>query len=141
MSRRSLAVGDVFTIPINSSRVGLGQVAATYLKDAYYFAVFDVEASPDEIDIDDAIARPVILLALSFDAKVAAGDWTVVGRRPVRDDIPLPAVKEMVGGPKRVDVVDFSGTRRRAASDAEQEFLSYRNIVAPVRLEKALRAK
>jgi hypothetical protein len=43
--------------------------------------------------------------------------------------------------PPRVDVVDFSGTRRRPATPAEEMALPNRKLVAPVRLERALRAK
>jgi len=35
---------------------------------------------------------------------------------------------------------DYSGTRGRLATDAEADFLDYRTIVAPVILERALRA-
>ena len=83
----------------------------------------------------------IAFLALSTDGKIAVGHWEVVGNQPVRDGIPFPAFKEMVGGPERVDVVDYSGKRRRLARGAEAEWLPNRKIVAPVRLEKALRAK
>jgi len=36
--------------------------------------------------------------------------------------------------------VDYSGTRRRRATKAEATSLPYRRIVAPVRLERALKA-
>jgi len=140
--RLKLKTGDVFAVPIHETRVGVGQIVATYGKDAYYFAIFDVVA-PDSasIDLEQATHGRLMFLALSLDAKFAAGHWSVVGTRPVRDGIPLPAFKEVVGGPERVDVVDFSGERRRRAQPAEAELLPNRKIVAPVRLEKALRAK
>ena len=141
MSRAKLHVGDVFRLPIDADRAGVGQVVATYLKNAYYLALFDVCMPVAELDVDEAITRPVIFMALTFDAKFAAGHWTIVGNRPVRADMPLPAVKEMVGEPDRVDVVDHTGSRRRAATDYERDVLPYRSIVAPVRLEKALRAR
>ena len=142
MSRLKLKTGDVFAVPIDEARVGVGQIVATYGKDAYYFAIFDVTASDlGSIDLEQAPQQRVVFLALSLDAKLAAGHWSIVGHRPVREGMPLPAFKETVGSPDRIDVVDYSGERRRPAQAAEVELLSNRKVVAPVRLEKALRAK
>lgn len=142
MSLVRLRVGDVFSVPLDDRRFGLAQVVATYGKDAYFFALFEPAFARDEqLDLEQALRAPVALLALSLDAKIAAGDWVVLGNQPVAEGMPLPAFKEMVGGPDRVDVVDFSGERRRRARGEEAEWLPNRKIVAPVRLEKALKAK
>lgn len=142
MSRLNLRTGDVFSVPIDDERVGVGQIVATYGKDAYYFAIFDsVAASGASIQIDEALNERIVFIALSLDAKLAVGHWSVVGNRPVRPEMPLPAFKEAVGGPERIDVVDYSGHRRRPAQGAEAQLLPNRRVVAPVRLEKALRAK
>lgn len=142
MSRLKLKIGDVFSLPIDDERVGFGQIVATYGKDAYYFAIFDsVAAAGTSIDLDKALNERIVFLALSLDAKLAVGHWSVVGNRPVRPGTPLPAFKEAVGGPERIDVVDYSGQRRRPAQGAEADLLPNRKVVAPVRLEKALRAK
>jgi hypothetical protein len=141
VSRSKLKVGDVFTVPIDESRTGVGQVVGTYGKDAYYFAIFDVAGPADSLDVDDAVGKRVLFLALSLDAKLAAGHWSVIDHRPVRSDMPLPAFKEAVGAPGRVDVVDHAGQRRRPAQGSEAQLLPNRKVVAPVRLEKALRAK
>jgi hypothetical protein len=142
MRRLSLKTGDVFSVPIDGDRVGVGQIVGTYGEHAYYFAIFDaVSAVGVPVDLDRAVRERVVFLALSLDAKFAVGDWAVIGSRAVRDDMPLPAFKEMVGGPERIDVVDYSGRRRRPAAAAESELLPNRKVVAPVRLEKALRAK
>lgn len=142
MSRRRLKVGDVFTVPIDDGRAGIGQIVATYGKDAYYFAIFDVVApNSGSIDLEQALNARVVFLALSLDAKLAAGHWALVGHQPVRQDMPLPAFKEAVGSPDRIDVVDYAGEQRRPAEGAEAELLPNRKVVAPVRLEKALRAK
>jgi len=137
-----LAVGDVFIVPVGDGRVGVGQIVGTYGKDAYYFAIFDTVLPLDEAGdrLSEALACPVLFLALSMDAKLHVGHWTVVGRAPVAADMPLPAYKEAVGVPSHVEVVDYSGTRRRPATPIEAEALPNRKVVAPVRLEKALRA-
>lgn len=137
-----LRVGDVFSVPLDDRSFGVGQVVATFGKNAYFLALFaPAFAREERLDLEQALGSPVALLALSLDAKIAAGDWVVLGNEPVAHDLPLPAYKEMVGGPERVDVVDFSGERRRRAQGDEAERLPNRKIVAPVRLEKALKAK
>lgn len=142
MSRFKLNLGDIFSVPIDDSRVGVGQVVATYGKSAEYFAIFDVVApDPASIDIDQAIQGRVMFLALSNDAKLHAGHWTVVGNRPVAEDMPLPAWREVFPAEGRVDVVDYSGQHRRPAQDAEPEVLPDRELFAPALLEDALRAK
>lgn len=142
MGRFKLNVGDVFSVPIDDSRVGVGQVVATFGKSAEYLAIFDTVASdPGSIDIDRALQSRVMFLALSNDAKLYAGHWTLVGTRPVAEDMPLPAWREVFTVERRVDVVDYSGQRRRPAQESEADLLPDRTFVAPARLEKALRAK
>jgi hypothetical protein len=102
-------VGDVFTVPLDDARVGFGQVVAEYLqKGHFYVALFEpafpVGALPNARDVP---ALPIAFLALSMDAKVHAGHWVVVGNAPLPERLPLPAFKEVVGSPQRVDVVDY----------------------------------
>ena len=142
MSGLKLRAGDVFTVPIEGSRVGVGQIVASYRKDAFYFAIFDTTSEDAAaVDLEHATRQGVVFLALSLDAKLAAGHWKVIGHLPVRSEMPLPAFKEVVGSPDRVDVVDYTGERRRPARGGEVHLLPNRKVVAPVRLEKALRAK
>jgi hypothetical protein len=142
LSEDRLRLGDVFVLSLDDERIGIGQVVATYRDDAYFFALFSPAYERDQLpDLRDVLQEPIAVLALSLDAKVAVGDWIVIGNLPVADDIPLPAYKEMVGSPERVDVVDFSGEQRRPARGEEAEWLPNRKVVAPVRLERALRAR
>lgn len=142
MTRRQVRVGDVFTMPLDDARVGYGQIVAKYGKDAYFFAIFeDVHPRGSEPDIAEVLGGRILFLALSLDAKLAADHWQVVEQRPVREDVPLPAYKEVAGTPDQVDVVDYTGQRRRRSNPGESRLLRYRKVVAPVRLEKALRAR
>ncbi len=142
MSTKRLQLGDVFTIPLDEARVGFGQVVAKYHDEGYYFAIFDHAYGRSALPaIHDVVSGPIAFLALSFDGKVYAGQWQVIGSAPVRKDLPLPAYKESVGTPDQIDVVDYSGQRRRRAAARELDVLPNRKFVAPVRLEKALRAR
>lgn len=139
--RQHPKVGDVFLIPAGEGSVGIGQVAATYGKDAYFLAVFGVVAEEDAASrLRDALAGEVLFFGLSLDAKFYVGHWRIVSNLSVRADLPFPAYKEAVMSPDRIDVVDYSGLRRRPASKDEVGGLSCRTIVAPVRFERALRA-
>lgn len=143
LPRHHLALGDVFTIPIDESRFGVGQIVGKYLKDAYYVVVYNtITASTDEPATIVSIVSHAdpLLLALTFDAKFRAGHWRVVGNADLPPAIRLPAHKEMVGSPGRVDVVDYSGRRRRPATGNEASTLQNREVVAPVRIEKAARS-
>lgn len=140
MSKLKLRIGDVFSVPLDDTRIGLGQIVATFRKGVYYFALFSPAYARDApIDLAQAVQEPLALLGLSFDAKIYVGDWVVLGNQPVAEGMPLPAYKE--GGPGWDHVVDYSGTRRRPAQGQEGEWLPFRTFVAPVRLEKALKAK
>lgn len=142
MVNSRLTLGDVFVVPVGDGRAGVGQIVGVYGKDAYYFAIFDTVLPIDEAEgrASEAVGTPLLFLALSMDAKLHAGHWTVVARAPVATDVPLQAYKEMVGVPSQFEVVDYSGTRRRSATPIEAEALPNRKVVAPVLLEKALRA-
>lgn len=141
--RPELRVGDIFSIPIEKKeRVGYGQIAASWGEGHYYFAVFDRTYPVDEEpEIDQIVSTPVVLLALSLDALLFHKHWRVVGHRDVDEAaIPFPAYKEGVSPPGTFDVVDYTGTRRRVATDDEVDRLPFRKVVAPIRVEKALRA-
>jgi hypothetical protein len=137
-----LQIGDVLIIPIDDGRAGVGQVVATYEKNVYYVAVFEailpIAAASNRAH--EALGSRILFLAPTFDAKVHVGDWTVVGRAPVAASVPLPAYQIAMGTPADIHVVDYTGHRMRPATPAEIERLPARTIVAPVRLEKALRA-
>ncbi len=136
-------VGDVFIVPTGDGRAAVGQVVGSYGRHAYYFAIFDFILPLEDAvrRASEALTAPLLLLGLSLDAKIHSGEWTVVARAPVDAALPLPAYKESVGDPPRVDVVDYSGQRRRTATAAEAEWLPNRKVVAPVRLERALKAQ
>ncbi|MCL2422853.1 MAG: hypothetical protein FWD11_03000, partial [Micrococcales bacterium] len=136
-----LELGDVFSMPLDRSRAGIGQVVATYGQGAFYFAIFDLLVHPDAVEasIDTALAAAVLFLAPSLDSRLPVPYLTVVGSRPVRPGLPLPAHRE-IDADNLVQVVDYSGRRRRPATDEEARRLQNRRFIAPLRLARALRA-
>ena len=137
MTRARIKIGDVFTVPVDSERVGVGQVVATYKKDGYFFAIFDRAYSRASMPVlGEAIRGRLLFLALSLDAKIAAGHRQIIGNGPVASDLPLPAFKEVVGTPDQVDAVDCSGERRRRATDDAAALLPDRTVLSPARWRK-----
>ncbi|MCL2455475.1 MAG: hypothetical protein FWD18_09310 [Micrococcales bacterium] len=136
-----LELGDVFAVPLDADRAGVGQVVATYGQGAFYFAIFDLMVHPDEAHacVDEALAADLLFLAPSLDSRLPVPYLTVIGSRPVRPGLPLPAHRE-VDADNLVQVVDYSGRRRRPATDDEARRLQNRRFVAPLRLARALRA-
>lgn len=142
MKRPALSVGDVFTIQIDAGRRGIGQIVEKFGRNAYYLAVFDSAWPIDvPIDLDQAIRSRVMFLALSLDAKFHVGDWTVIGNRPSDLNRLLPAFRELSVTPEGTKIVDYSGRQQRPATVEESTRVPFRKIVAPVRLEKGLRAR
>ncbi|CAO1651121.1 Immunity protein 26 of polymorphic toxin system [Salinibacterium sp. NYA9b] len=139
---KKIVIGDVFIVPTGDGRAGVGQVVGLYRKSYYYFAIFDA-VLPLEVAAEraiEALTSPVLFLALSLDAKIYVGHWTVVTRTAVHAAVRLPAYKVAMGTIDNIHVIDYSGTRSRPATRAEINFLQYRRTVAPAILEGALRA-
>jgi hypothetical protein len=131
-------VGDFFFIPINDERNAVGQIVAQYLA-GYYLAVFDTEVDGHFIDAKRLREASILFLVLSFDALFLNGMWPLDGNGELPASIPFPAYVTAVGQGKHV-TEDYSGTMRRASSVEEVAQLRNRKFVAPIRIEKAVKA-
>jgi hypothetical protein len=130
-------VGDVFLIPLDPDRYGIGQIAGDW-KGELYVVVYDKVVSREVslADVDDAELQ---FAALTLDAKLHHGDWQVIGNRQDKlRAIPQPWFKVGVAGETQIEARDRSVTRR--ATNIEEGKLRYRTVVAPVRIERALKA-
>lgn len=130
-------VGDVFLVPLDGERYGIGQVAGDW-KGELYVVIYDklVSRVASAADIDGV---GLVFAALTLDAKFHHGDWPIVGnRRDNLPDLPQPWFKVGVDGEAHIEARDRSATRR--ATPTEEAGLRHRTIVAPVRVEKALKA-
>jgi hypothetical protein len=133
--------GDVFLVRVDAGRRAVGQVVGTYKRQALFMAVYGRLLHSSEDEIHMSLESPLDFLALSFDAKIAVGDWPIVGRHPIPDHVVLPAFKEAIDTPENIYVVDASGSKRRPATPDESLRLRNRTIVAPAVLEHAIRAR
>jgi hypothetical protein len=131
-------LGDVFLVPIDESRVGIGQIAGDW-NGELYIVIYDAVQQSSKAEPVSGIGAPPLFAALSLDAKIYNGDWPVVANITDNlDQLPQPAFKVNVDGEVFVESRDRTATRRASATEAEA--LRFRTVVAPVRLEKALKA-
>lgn len=134
---KNLVVGDVFLIPIDERQYGIGQLAGNW-KGELYVVIFDklVSADASPADVDN---EPLRFAALTLDAKLHHGDWLIIGNRKENlQTIPQPWFKVGVEGQTYIESRDRSVTR--PATSTEATALRLRTVVAPVRLENALKA-
>jgi len=137
--RLRLNVGDVFRLPIDASRVGYGQIVGRYGRSAYYLAIFEQPYEfGEEPRVADIVRGRIALLALSLDALLYHGEWTIVGRGTL-PPIDWPTYKEAVA-PDVWEAVDHTGTARRPVERFEAEGLPFRSVVAPIVVQDAFRS-
>lgn len=131
-------VGDVFLIRIDDLKFGIGQIAGDW-KGELYIVIYDAVYDSENVDPANVEAVQPLFAALSLDAKIHNGDWPIIGNITSNlDRIPQPVFKVNQGGQTFLESRDRSLTR--PVSHAEAEALRLRTVVAPVRLENALKA-
>lgn len=130
-------IGDVFLVPIDDSRFGIGQITGDW-KGELYVVIYDATVA-DDIDAEAVLSGVPLFAALTLDAKIYNGDWRIIGSvKDNLDRIPQPAFKVNQGGQVFLESRDRSISRPASASEAES--LRPRTVVAPIRLESALKA-
>ncbi|WP_375197895.1 Imm26 family immunity protein [Sphingobium sp.] len=130
-------LGDVFLIPIDQGRNGLGQIVGDW-KGELYIVVFDKVVN-DDIAVATVDGAAIQLAVLTLDAKLHRGDWRIIGNYQNNlGTIPQPWFKVSQGTEMYIEARDRSYTRK--ATSSEDAMLRLRTVVAPVRLETALKA-
>jgi hypothetical protein len=142
-ARVQINVGHVFQIPIDSERVGYGQVVLRpeqNVKSVLFVCVYAQTTRPDESPNAQQIVLSDILLAgLTFDAKLNNGDWPIVGS--VTENLPsiaLPNYNYRMSEKAVVETLDRR--RRRWATPEEEQSLPFRTYASPMVFELALKA-
>ncbi len=131
-------IGDIFQIPIDESRFGVGQIAGAW-KGELYVIIYDGLFSEKYFDSESVIGAKPLFAALSMDAKIYHGDWPIIGNVTKNlEHIPQPVFKIDQGGQVFLESRDRSVSRLASSSEAGR--LRLRTVVAPVRLENALKA-
>lgn len=131
------SVGDVFLIPLDEERFGLGQVAGDW-QNELYIVVYDkvVPHGASALEID---GTQLLFAALTLDAKFHHGDWRIVGnRRDNLSQLPQPWYKVRISGVPYVEARDRSVIRPATADEAS--LLRNRTVSSPAVIEGALKA-
>ncbi len=132
------SLGDVFMLPVGDGSYGIGQVAGDW-KGELYLVIYDASYATAVADPNDVCSLNPLLSALSLDAKIYNGDWPIVGNTMENlSSLPQPVYKVEQGGRLYIESRDRNVTR--VASQGEESVLRFRNVVAPIRLENALKA-
>jgi hypothetical protein len=131
-------IGDLFSVPLDGRKAGLGIVASMWNSELYlilFKEVFEADAIPKNLDIKSL--QPFIASS-SLDAKIWHGHWPIIANSKNLEWVIQPTykIKEPIGWVAE----SFDRKQRMRISDELAEGLKYRKCVAPVRLEKALKA-
>lgn len=137
-----VAVGDVFTVPLDDGKVVLGQVIGKYTK-ALYVIIFDlvVPVSPVHgLQLSEVTAAAPFLARMTFDARFRPGMWQIVGNSVPDQRRFLPAFSHGSEEYDGVHVTNFEGSRMRRATADEARRVPHLTVDSPMVLEKAVRA-
>lgn len=135
--------GDVFTMPLDEARMGVGQLLLGRAG-VYYTAIFDLTVpahTPPELHI--TTDAPIALLATTMDARIHHGYWHVFGNAaPNLARIPQPPHKVdlMTNGGMVSHIESFDKSHHRAATPDELAALEPEFSVSPMMLGCAFRA-
>jgi hypothetical protein len=127
-----LKIGDVFSVPIDSYRMGYGRIVDKFEKVLIYCVFYS-----DLLSAEKGTGSEILLAGITAGAKIKNGDWETIGNDLAGlDEIRKPNFKVMMQG--SMYVVDFADKRRRKIGEEEADILNFRSIVAPIRYQNAL---
>jgi hypothetical protein len=133
--------GDIFTIPLDTDDVYVGQVICEY-KSSWFVVIFDHRTSTRSAreNPTDALSAAPLLGSIVFDARFRPGMWEIVGNSDVDPEKYAPAYTMGDARAGGIEVVNFLGTKRREATTAEATSIPRIKLRSPLVLEKAVRA-
>jgi hypothetical protein len=133
----SVKAGDNFLVPIGGQFCP-GRVVDKY-KQSLYVCIFDILVS-GEVDSSAGVSGMTPFIgACTLDAFFFHGFWRITDNVSVDDStIRTPVFKVEHNG--RTYIESFEGKLLRQATPDEAELLRYRVVVAPVRVDKAVKA-
>jgi hypothetical protein len=131
--------GDVFLIPLDDTRVSLGQVVDVLPNELYLVAFGGSWQALSPPLVNEVLGKEPRFSTLSLDAKLWNGDWPIIGNTTENlPNIRLPLFKVRSSGCVLVEKHD--GSKSRIATSNEELLLRFRATVSPIRLENAVKA-
>ncbi|WP_143961168.1 Imm26 family immunity protein [Litoribacter populi] len=135
-----LKTGDIFTIPIDDARIGLGQIVNIPNKNNFIIIVFKNSYDKNKIpSLEEIVKSEVLFLGYTLDAKLYHKHWVIIGNYADNvASIPLPYFK--LGTSPDVNIINYKGDFVRKAKQEEDKYIEYKTVTAPVEYELALKA-
>ncbi|GAA4462075.1 hypothetical protein GCM10023093_07940 [Nemorincola caseinilytica] len=137
-----LKEGDLFTLRVSDSNYAIGQIRCILNKESLTVVIFKgLQGITSPIDPKEIIKNDVLFFANTFDAKFYHKHWIVFANIQTNlEGIRLPVYK--LGTDDMPQYEDFfqNPLPSTAIKSFEKDKISYRNYVAPVRVEKAVKA-
>ena len=130
--------GDFFAIPLSPDFWGCGVVALERKKELYLVIFEETFESLDGLNKVNIEELTPFFSSSSLDAKIWNDHWPVIGKGLNVSALEQPIYKVEEGG--RLIAESFDGKRRFLIGEHEAANIPYRKVVAPVRLENALKA-
>lgn len=141
--RFKLNVGDVFTIPLNETEVGFGQVISEYNKvsGGFLTAIFSNKKQKDQpIIVEEIVNTPPIFVGFTFDAKLYYKDWSVIGNYTENITAIKKPYSKLGLPPDEIYLIDPNNNKVAKISEDVFNELEYRTEIAPIIYENALKA-
>lgn len=130
--------GDLFAVPLGDGSFGVGVVASMWMKELYLVLFAERFANEEQAASAQLEQLTPILASSSLDAKIWHRHWPILRRGVNATMLPQPVYK--VEEPSGFVAESFDRESRRHIDADVATLLDYRRGVAPVRLEKALKA-
>ena len=133
---KKLREGDIFSIQISEDQYSVGCVASRWRKE-FYFVLFEEIFQFSHLP-ESVFGLTPCIASSSLDAKIHHGHWVVYANDSNEVNFPQPLykVEESTG----YVVESFDRKTRYKLNRENAGNFKYRKCVAPVRLEKAIKA-
>jgi hypothetical protein len=84
-------VGDVFLIPLENGRYGVGRILINYMA-VVFIEMYSITPINDvlEFDFKEALKEKPISKRWCYDTFLKKGIWTIIDNKPVEGDIDIP---------------------------------------------------
>jgi Immunity protein 26 len=134
--------GDVFEIPLEGGRFGVGHVISYDRRNLYYVAVLDVVVRSEErVDVQQWTRSEIACLVGCTLEGVETGAWRVFGTSDAdAQAVPRPCFLVHIGPEATPFVESFDGSRRRLATPVDQAILPHRATHSSGVLLRAVKA-
>jgi len=135
-----MKIGDIFKINISIDLFGYGQIIDIPNKESLTVVIFDyTDDGIHETNFSKVINSEILFFAQTFDALFFHKRWIIVSNLSNNiKDIILPKFK--LGTKNECILEDYFKNKIRSLTPEEFDLYNYRQYVAPVRLENALKA-